>query len=38
MELNPGNLTKLNNTDRKFLIIKLPEDVQNPHNAIYALG
>jgi hypothetical protein len=38
MELNSGNFNKLNNNERKFLIIKLPADVQNVQNAIGALG
>jgi hypothetical protein len=38
MELNSSTFNKLNNNERKFLIIKLPADVQNPQNAIEALG
>ena len=38
MESNSGNFNKLNNNERKFLLIKLPADVQNPQNAIEALG
>jgi hypothetical protein len=38
MELNSGNINKLHNNERKFLIVKLPAYVQNPQNAIEALG